>query len=423
MAMDEIEITLGQRALPSVHGEQTAASAYAGLGARHIIVLADGTAGEVPSRAAAQTAATAALARLRSTVLPEVGQAIDEALVEAQQAVRRASLGTATEGRIAVALIIVVIDGRGVTAARVGKGRVYLLRGAALDPIFGTPRTSGLGDAPPEVEKSRSEGPLRHEDRLLVMTESAVRPLVADLDRLAGGGPAQLAASRLADAARRRGQLDALSVHVIEISGDPPRVGPHPALARISRDRPRTFDPDGHAIGPTPRSQVPATSRAQPPLFAWFLAASIAGGATAWWTHREVETPVAPTTTRIAPTVELPTPPAPDVAAPARDTIIDVLDPQREVGSPAVALGIDFDTESPDRLARAIRSYITKNFPTAGDAVFAALEAEILARRTDRRIIEALLELVRETELKRTSRWASELLPRLYEPSSPSPDE
>ncbi len=134
--MEELEITLGQRALPSVHGEQTTASAYAGLGARHLIILADGGAGEVPSRLAAQTACSAAMARIRSSVLPDFTATLAEAFGEANAAVRRVLLGTAAEGKGQAALLVVIVDAGGVAAARVGGGRVYLLRGDRLDALY-----------------------------------------------------------------------------------------------------------------------------------------------------------------------------------------------------------------------------------------------------------------------------------------------
>ncbi|TNF34155.1 MAG: hypothetical protein EP329_07555, partial [Deltaproteobacteria bacterium] len=73
-----LEVTLGQRTLPSVHGEQTTATAYAGLGSRHLLVAADGAAGPVPTRLAAQIATSSAVARFRASVFPNT----EEQLVE-----------------------------------------------------------------------------------------------------------------------------------------------------------------------------------------------------------------------------------------------------------------------------------------------------------------------------------------------------
>ncbi len=412
--MDEIEITLGQRALPSVHGEQTTASAYAGLGVRHVFILTDGTAGEAPSRLAAQTAATAALARIRSSVEIDLRQTIDGAFAEARQAIKRALTGSALEGRTQVAMVVVIVDAHGLIAARSGKGRVYLLRGERLEGLFQAPSLGGL-DA--DVEIRKFDQALAQGDRLLILSESTVRPLAADLERLARGGPAQLAASRLADAARRRGQLDALSVHLIEASGELPREGPHPALARMSRDRPRTFDPDGNVLG-RPQPSPSLEGRPASPLVGlliWFGLASLLGVVIALGMRdRPPESPAAKTTPPviIAPPPEV-SPTAVDAALPTPDVAPSRADVDVE---PSVDLGHLFEADTPSRLARQIRNHITRNFPEQGEAVFENLESEILARRGDRRLIEALLELVQETELKRTSRWATALLQKLYEP-------
>jgi len=408
--MEELEITLGQRALPSVHGEQTTASAYAGLGSRHILVLADGAAGEVPSRLAAQTACSAAMARIRASVLPDFTATLEEAFAEAHAAVRRVLIGTTAEGRGQTALLVVTIDASGVIAARVGGGRVYLLRGARLDALFRGAGPEGLGapaGAPAEPEIVGAGEALGTGDRILVLSESAVRPLAADLERLGQGPPPQLAAGRLADAARRRGQLDPISVHVVEIAGDAPRMGPHPALARIERAAQRTFDPDGRLLGRDAPSRAP--DRARVGLGAWFVIAALLG-------------------VGVALAVDAASRPAPAPAPPAPPPIVrgpDVVDREvvtasaPEVSVPEVAppdpeVAALLEGDSAARVARQIRNYITRRFPDDGEAVFARLEAAILARGKDPRVIEALLELMRESELKRTARWVQDLLPRLY---------
>lgn len=408
--MEELEITLGQRALPSVHGEQTTASAYAGLGSRHILVLADGAAGEVPSRLAAQTACSAAMARIRASVLPDFSATLEEAFAEAHAAVRRVLIGTTAEGRGQAALLVVTIDAGGVIAARVGGGRVYLLRGDRLDALFRGAGPEGLGApsaVPSEPEILAAGEALGTGDRILILSESAVRPLAADLERLGSGPPPQLAAGRMADAARRRGQLDPISVHVVEIAGDAPRAGPHPALARIERRTQRTFDPEGRLLGRESAGRAPAASVG---LGAWFVIAALLGVGVAL----AVDAARRPTPAPL-------TPPAPAVVhgldaivAPDVDTspadVIEVDAPSAL--DPEVAALLEGDTAA--RVARQIRNYITRRFPEDGEAVFTRLETAILSRGKDPRVIEALLELLREPELKRTARWVQDLLPRLY---------
>ena len=416
--MEELEITLGQRALPSVHGEQTTASAYAGLGARHLIILADGGAGEVPSRLAAQTACSAAMARIRSSVLPDFTATLAEAFGEANAAVRRVLLGTAAEGKGQAALLVVIVDAGGVAAARVGGGRVYLLRGDRLDALYRGAGPEGLGGpASVAIEPEIIAGGevLGSGDRILILSESAVRPLAADLERLASGAPPQLVAGRLAEAARRRGQLDPLSVHVIEIASDAPRLGPHPALARIERGQPKTFDPEGRLLGRMRASgqAQPSADKAQVGLVAWFVMAVLLGIGVALVvdaTRAKPVVPLEPVVPVLIQGVDVASEDVVDAAIEVEEIDATPIDPE------LVAL---FEAESAARLSKSIRSYITKRFPEDGEAVFARLEAAIIARGRDPKVIEALVELLREPELKRTGRWVQDLLPRLYAQGGP----
>lgn len=418
--MEELEITLGQRALPSIHGEQTTASAYAGLGSRHLLILADGAAGEIPSRLAAQTACSAAMARIRASVLPDFGATLAEAFGEANAAVRRVLMGTAAEGKGQAALLVVVIDAAGVAAARVGGGRVYLLRGDRLDALFRGGGPEGLGgpagvNVEPEIVAGGEA--LGTGDRILILSESAVRPLAADLERLGSGAPPQLVAGRMADAARRRGQLDPLSVHVVEIAGDAPRIGPHPAIARLERGRQKTFDPEGRLLGRASVGHTPPVQKAQTGLVAWFVLAMLLGIGVAL----AVDAASAPKPREAAP-------PAP-VAVLGLDAItVDEVDATVEAVSEVETTPLEpevvalFEADSAARLSKGIRSYITRRFPEDGEVVFTRLEAGIIAHGRDPKVIEALLELVREPELKRTARWVQDLLPRLYSQPAPAPE-
>jgi len=416
--MEEFEITLGQRALPSIHGEQTTASAYAGLGSRHLLILADGAAGEVPSRLAAQTACSAAMARIRASVLPDFGATLAEAFGEANAAVRRVLLGTAAEGKGQAALLVVVIDAGGVVAARVGGGRVYLLRGDRLDALYRGAGPEGLGGpAGANIEPEIIAGGevLGTGDRILILSESAVRPLAADLERLGSGAPPQLVAGRMADAARRRGQLDPLSVHVVEIAGDAPRIGPHPAIARIERGKQRTFDPEGRLLGRASVGHTPPVQKAQTGLIAWFVLAMLLGvgvaliiDATRAPKVREPASEPGPVAVLGLDAITV----AEVDAAVAEASEVETTPLEPEV----VAL---FEAETAQRLSKGIRNYITKRFPEDGEVVFTRLEAAIIAHGRDPKVIEALLELVREPELKRTAKWVQDLLPRLYAQGPP----
>ena len=412
--MEELEIRLGQRALPSVHGDQTTATAYAGLGLKHVLVLADGSAGEVGSRLAAQTASASAMARIRASVLPDMESTLYEAFGEAHQATRRVLLGTGLADKAGASLLVVVVGGEGLVVGRVGGGRVYLLRGDRLDPMFSATSAEvvGIGDHEPEIVVANTV--LGIGDRLIVLNEAAARPLAADLERLGRGGEAQLAASRLADAARRRGQLDPVSVQVIDIAGDSPRVGPHPALMRLAREPADTFGLEGRRLGRRRRAEAsPAPSHESPEGSGLFIVLGL-GGLLGALGAMLVHAPSAPEAEprRDAPEVMA----ALDVevsdtneAAP--DTTTPEVETRPEVAAELLEI---FAPEAPRAIARNVRGYVTRNFPTEGEAVFTKLEEAIAVVGAEPKIIEALLELMREPELKRTAKWVSELLPRLY---------
>lgn len=405
-----MEIRLGQRALPSVHGDQTTATAYAGLGAKHVLVLADGSTGEVGSRLAAQTASACALSRIKASVLPDMESTLYEAFGEAHQATRRVLFGTGLEDKAGASLIVVVVGAGGLVAARVGGGRAYLLRGDRLDPLYTSlsPELLGIGDAEPELVVTHTA--LGIGDRILILNEAAARPLAADLERLGRGGEAQLAASRLADAARRRGQLDPVSVQVIDVAGDSPRFGPHPALARIARDPADTFGLEGRKIGKTRRRAespvvAPAGGEGSGLMIVLGLG-GILGALVAMLVYDRDPTPTPTAPTRV---IEV----TPDVVA-APDVTPDIVEVVPELPPVAPDLLALFDPDSPRAIARNVRNYVTRRFPTDGEAVFTRLEEAITSIGAEPRVIEALLELMREPELKRTAKWVQDLLPRLY---------
>ncbi|HRE92580.1 MAG TPA: protein phosphatase 2C domain-containing protein, partial [Myxococcota bacterium] len=120
---------------------------------KHVLVLADGSAGEVGSRLAAQTASASAMARIRSSVLPDMESTLYEAFGEAHQATRRVLLGTGLEDKAGASLLVVVVGADGLVVGRVGGGRVYLLRGDRLDPMFSSTSAEvvGVGDHEPEI--------------------------------------------------------------------------------------------------------------------------------------------------------------------------------------------------------------------------------------------------------------------------------
>ncbi|MCB9733530.1 MAG: protein phosphatase 2C domain-containing protein [Deltaproteobacteria bacterium] len=418
--MDELEVTIGQRSLASVHGEQTTAAAYAGLGARHLLVIADGADGPVPTRLAAQVAASAAVARFRASVFPRTEEQLEEAFTEAHHAVRRGAIGSHAEGQSGASMVAVVIEGRAISAARIGGGRVYILDEDHVHALFRDGGEGFVGDVRFPTELAIHDNPLRKGARVIMMSESVARGVIADFEQLAGEPPPQLSAARLVEAARRRGQYAALTAQVVEVQQAVGRGGPHPAVSRLGRATRRTLSADGRWLGKETESGSTARSqaRAEAGWALWFALAVLLGAGAALIAHGGGDDPaqgadaqVARAVTTPMPEIHLdpptrPAPPPPDVvdAPPSSGLTLDV---EEEIG----AL---FDKGSPPRSARALKNYITKRYPIDGDGVFADLEAWIMAH-DDPSVVATLLELVQEEKLKKTQRWITELLPRLYQ--------
>ena len=279
-AAEAVDIGLGQRLLASVHGDQTLALAYAGFGTRHVVILADGAAGFVPTRLAAEVAVAAALGRIRSSALPDMRQVVTEAIGEAHHAVRRALIGTAAEAEGGASILVVVLEGVGVLAARVGRGRLYVVgkdrRGGAR-VLLSAGSEAVLGRLGPLGTIDVVETPLTLGDRLVMLSESALRPLAADLAQLVVGQPAQLAAQRVADAARRRGEADAIGCAVLEWNMDAPRAA-HPSLGLIDPNAGRESPLAGSARAKRAARHASRSPSGSPGGMAvWFLVAALLG--------------------------------------------------------------------------------------------------------------------------------------------------
>ncbi len=413
--MDELEVTLGQRTLTSVHGDQTTATAYAGFGTRHLLLVADGADGRTPSRLAAQVGTSAATARFRASVFPRTDEQLREAFTEAHAAVRRGALGTHAEGEAGASMVAVVIEAEGVTAARVGGGRVYVLDGDVVRPLFRDAGEGLVGDASCEPELARTSEHVYRGVRVVVMTEAVARGVIADLDHLAVGSPPQLSAARLADAARRRGQYEPLAVQVVEVQHAPERPGPHPAVGRLDRGRSRTLSADGRWLGGSDNDRTRSRrARTEAGWILWIVFAVLLGAGLALIVHDDgppapTEPPARHAAATAPPPAEVAPPPkiVPDAVAtpqPAQPA----MSPEREAEIRAL-----LEHQGPRRISRALRGFITRNYPDDGDQVFKDLEAVILAS-DDPDVVAALLDLMTERRLKKTNRWITDLLPRLY---------
>ncbi len=423
--MAELPLAFGQRLIPTGAGEQHLASTYAVLGGQQIACLGDGTVGTVPLRLAAQIATATALARLRASAFGDAESRIADALLDAHDAVRRGLAGSPQDGIAGAALIVAIVGATGeVVIARVGHGRAYALGAHDARPVFrDAPASVGVGFSRDMPGASWARLTLKPGERLVLMSESAHTVLAADLGRVAHGHGAQLAAQRLGETARRRGQHDAIAIAVFERGTSDTREGPHPAFSRVDRERPRTFDEDGRLLGAAQLERQRTSAGAGRPgvvgWLVWFLFAAMLGAFTALLTRPAPEE--APPAFALG-TPEPPpsAPPSPPPAAPA---------PSLPPSAPAPPADIDPEIAealaggSPARIATDLRNYVTRHYPERKTAVFdalsAAFEHHLAAGTLPPDAAEALVALARDTRLKRTAKWAADLLPRLLTQPAP----
>ncbi len=439
--MDELEITLGQRTVAAVHGEQTTATSYAGLGSRHVLVIGDGAFGPVPTRLAAQIAVSATIARFRSSLFPQTNEQLGEAFAEAHGAVRRAAIGSHAEGRAGASLIAVVVEATGITAARVGGGRAYILLDDAAYPLYDSRGDGFVGDESTAVEFAMWPEPLPKGARIVVLSESTARAVAADVEQLAGAPPPQLAAARVADAARRRGQYEPLAVQVVEMASEATRPGPHPAVEKLSRGGPpRTLSADGRWIGPA--SNMRTRSKRQQTEAGWvlfFFLSIVCGAAMALVIH-DVITPDEPSDDTVAAETDVIEGDAQDVTSdiivavadtgPAPIILpadpIDQADPNRPIAyNPTVSntqvyrqvpnervLNGIFSRNTTRSAAHGLKSYIARYFKQEGASVFDDLETFVL-QNNDSFTLQTLRDMRRYRKLARTQRWLDQIIPRL----------
>jgi len=416
--MTESLLVFGQRLLAASTGEQHLASAYAAIGARQIACVGDGTVGTLPLRLAAQIATTTALSRLRSSLAGDVESQIADALVDAHDAVRRGLAGSPQEALAGSALTVAVVDcGSGaasVVIARIGQGRAYVLSDNVARPVFRDLAPSvGVGFFRDIPEASWQRLTLEPGERLVIMSESAHAVLAADLAHIAHGHGAQLATQRLVETARRRGQHDAIAIAIFERIDEGPRDGHHPAFARMDRERPRTWDEDGRLLGGQFLERSHGSGPGSPGAagwIAWFIVSALLGGLTALLTAPTAEMSPSSDVAVMLPVspVEAPEIPAEVVVIAPPPAPLPPLHPdvQAAFGAPTAA-----------RAALMIRVYVTRNYPEVKDVVFTNLTDGFLHHRDAGTLppmmVEALMILARDTALKKTALWASELMPQL----------
>jgi len=205
------------------------------------LLVADGMGGHPDGRLAAQTAADAALAVLRSTTEP-AGQLV-AAVASANAAIAERAEPDERGRSLGTTLVVAVVYGNRATVANVGDSRAYLVRGGAAlqlsvdhswvaeqvragllsaDDAQRHPRRSRITRAllGAAVEPDLFEVNLRPGDQLVLCSDGLWDALAADriAALLATDEPLDVAVGRLVDAALAAGSADNVTAAVCRVA-------------------------------------------------------------------------------------------------------------------------------------------------------------------------------------------------------------
>ncbi len=456
--MSRISLAFGQRLLPAASGEQSLASGFAVVGARHLLCVADATGAPGPT-ALARAAVDAAMLRLRGPddpagpawtmpvdqpdrgrapptppvrtprriALPRGPDLVDivAAMDEAAGAVRRAALGLAPGAEFAFDLAIVAVDTqRGV--AEIGlAGRLAIFHAAWDAPIDARAAQVTLS-ASEGAESQPRTGSVRLAPHatLIVASHAASLHVMPALRGARGRQDPNILARQLTDAARRAGEAGAVFVGVLDRPDDGPREGPHPAFVRMQREAAVTVDGDGHVLGARFRPRGAAARRLRPER-GWNTSGALAGlvavcglGVAGWHlVHGDASEVVGKlglgnlTRETAIPTLpDLPPqgpPPTPTPPPPLPDPVLDAA----------------LDASSAQLAAERLRDWITAQPAADREAAFTRLDAlfseRLRAKTLPRAALDSLPLLAADTSLPRTARWAARVLGRTQRGSDP----
>ncbi len=422
--MDDLVIGVGQWSEPATSGAATTASAYAGYGEVHLAAVADGAAGPVPSRVAAQAAVSSLTASFRATAgKASTQERLETAFAEAHQAVRRAALGSHAEGRAGASLAAAVIERDTITFGRIGGGRLHALRSETAVAFSGRTPAGYVGDGitPPDVTTHALR--LETGDRVVLATDPTARTIAADLSALARGGSPQIMAQSLVGAARRRGESGALVLQVLEVRSQSVERDAHPALSRLAQPEVPTYDVDGRRVHGFARRPAPTGPAA---LATIVLVLGVAtGGVAAWMAGPATDGVRHPTglASTAAPTTAPRDPPdgsdgaaldALPAEAAAADTGLEgpAEPPAPRSADDARVEGL-FMTGEPNEAARALKRHLERSRRQTGGSALVAVDRWV-AGHADARVVRVLVELIQLRPRDPIRRWAADLVADLY---------
>jgi len=448
-ALETLEVVVGQRAEPALGGDQGVVTAYAGLGTRHVMVVADAAFGPMSTRAAPQTAASALVARVRTSLFRTARERLQEALADADRAVSEAATGTHAHGQAGCGLVCVYFDLGGATFARVGGGKAYVVVDRDCEAIFDRPAAGYIGDGVSQPEIRAQLGALPRGARIVLLSDATASAVAGDLAAVIAGLPPQLAAVRVVEAARRRGKREALACLILELHTDLARPY-HPSVARAGRYAeqplmgvPGVPDPP---VRPKPR---PRPAIYQPPdgferrgargglvwgvLLALCLGIGVAIMVRPWEPAKpEPEVTVGQLIDQTVdqmpvvdagPQLPLADIPVAEGALPGRDASVASIDefdegpaaqspPRNKVEEDIAAA---FAKATPKAAAIHLLRHLRKRFKRIGYPAYDEVSAWV-KRNKSRHVVETLAYIMKGKHPFRTRRWLSKLMPDLLAP-------
>ena len=295
--MDNLEAIVGQRVEPALTGDNTTLTTYVGATRHHLLAIGDATYAPNITRFGLQAAIAGAVKGFQASTALAPREKLLDAFAAARTAVENAKKENQYTNPTGAALTIAIVHPEGVCVGRLGGGRVHLFLGQQLHALFEGPGLSFVGGGAEEPEISEHHTALDPGDKVVVLSEQSYGGTLGQLPELVGRKAPQLAAVRVVEAARRRGQRESLAALVLQIKMRDSQTG---IDLRGSQDG--STGPNGQGRGPY-RSSIYGPPARHPfsNLLMVLLAAFLGGGAVGL--YHAMSEKEAPKTTR-APAAE-----------------------------------------------------------------------------------------------------------------------
>ena len=416
--MEEFSVGIGQWNEPAIGGVPSTASSYAGFGPSHLMVMADGAAGPMPSRLAAQAATSAIVAAYRSSVENSTDERLRSCFTAAHEAVEKSGLGHRQEGRVGAAVVAAVVEAHQITVARVGAGRAHALHGGEAENLVKEVVAGYIGDGTTEPDVQSFPIALTPGERLVLATEPTARTIAPDLAALCRGSSPQIAAHALITAAQRRGERSALAVQVLEIRSLASQRAPLPSTARLAREELPAFRDGRGELEDVWNEPPAAVSRATLQLMLGSLGMML-GALTAILSAPSAATRPADGNQIAVLAVGHTSPEELERRVQEESEVLITLIQEdgsgeiAEVGSIGDVQSRLFEGGKPRDAARTLKRHLTRRFRVGGLPMLRPIEIWIRDHRS-KRVISVLVELLDLHPSLPIRRWLRDLLPELY---------